>query len=122
MPYAGASTRPLSLDLDVAHREVLGVVGEEDRPVSSCRAGNESVRRVNRHSALLELSLIATGSGRGLPRRVQETQTAEEGSGCPSLSRPDSALDLGDVDAARPQRVSIGQQFEQEPRHRFIAA
>ena len=90
--------------------------------MSSRSAGDQSVGRVDRATALPELGLVATGPQSRFPRRLEEAKVVQQlGRRLPVL-RTDASLGLGDVDTARPQRVAIGQEVEQQAGRRLVAA
>jgi hypothetical protein len=66
------------LDTQVAHREVVGVVGQQDGAMCSRRSGDERVRGVDRLSPLGTLALVAAGATSGLSIGDEEPEPVEE--------------------------------------------
>lgn len=89
---------------------MLDVVREDDRAVGSRSTGNQCIGRVNRATPLLPLPLIATGSGCGLPSRIQESQPRQQMRRDAPFGGPNPTFDLSDVHAARSQIMSVGEQ------------
>jgi len=89
--------------------------------VRSRRAGDESVRRVNRHPFLSEARLVAAGPGCGLARGFEETKPREQRTGRRTFFLSDAALDFGNRHTTRAQGVVVCQEIEQQGSHRLVA-
>src|SRR5262245_53172284 len=70
----------------------------------------------------LELRLVAAGPGRGLARGREETQPVEQRLGRLEVFAPDTSLHFSHVDAAGPERMTVGQEVEEQRRCDFVAA
>src|SRR5205814_10344807 len=106
----------------IPHREVTEVVRHQDCPVGSRRAGDERVRRLNRNAASPVPRLVAACPRRSLASRWEKTKPGKQRVGCLSLLGPQTTLHLRDVDAARSQRMTTGQQAEQQVGGCLVAA
>lgn len=78
------------------------------------RAGNERVRRVDRSPPSVELGLVAAGPHGSFPTGLEEVKPVQQGADCLPFLRSDASLDFGDVDAARSERMPVGEQTQEE--------
>lgn len=98
------------LDPEVVHREVVGVVGEQDRSVRSRRSGNEGVGRVDRPAPPGPLGLVASGPACGLTVGYEEPEPVQKSGRSLPLSPEQAPFHLGEIDTRGRQRVSVGDE------------
>jgi hypothetical protein len=85
-------------------------------------SGDKCIGGVNCGAATSELRLVPAGPNRRLPRRLQKTQPTKQSLGHFPLPRPDAALDLSKIDAARAERVMLCHEIDQKACHVLVAA
>jgi hypothetical protein len=67
------------------------------------------------------LGLVAPRSHGRITRRLEKAQAVEQRGHCFPFLRTNTALDLRDVDAARPEHVVATKEVEQKPGRSFVA-
>lgn len=108
-------------NLQIPHREVSRVVGDENGGMRASRAGDQGVGEVKGPSLPSPVRLVATRLLRRLLGRRQVLHPVQQRLHGPAFRLPHASLDLSDVHARCAKRVPSPQQRQQSVGYLLVA-